>query len=101
MPAMSDTKERTSLSVGQVAVRWGCSRERVQALIRAGRLAAFRMPSAGRFGEATRVSLAAVLAAEEAWSVLPVRPILRPPQPGRKLKHLRLPCGPCPEGDPG
>jgi hypothetical protein len=84
-------RERESLSVGQVAARWGCGRQRVHSLIRAGKLAAFTLPSAGRYGRALRIPRAAVLAAEADWAELPARPAVpRPPPVGTRLKHLRL-----------
>lgn len=83
-----------------VAARWGCDRARVHALIRAGKLEAIRIPSAGRFGEALRVPLAAVLAAEQEWAVLPPRATLKPPPVGRPLRHLRQHAEQSTEGVP-
>ncbi len=59
-----------ALSVGQLAKRWGVSTDRIWQLIRAGHLPeAFTIPSAGRYGETTKIPLRAVVGAEEAWLV--------------------------------
>jgi hypothetical protein len=89
--------ERESLSVGQVAARWGCGRQRVHSLIRAGKLTAFTLPATGPYHPTLRIPRAAVLAAEAAWAELPEAvPVPRPKARPRtaelpRLKHLRLP----------
>ena len=58
------------MSIGQVATRWGVSRQRVVRLIDAGEIAdAFTIPSKGRFREATRIPVASVLDAEARWTI--------------------------------
>ena len=58
-----------SLSVGQLARRWGVSADRVRRLIDAGHLpGAFTIPSAGRYGATLKIPLVAVIQAEtEDW----------------------------------
>jgi hypothetical protein len=53
-----------ALTPGQLARRWGLGVDRVRQLIQEGELpGAFRVPSAGRYGEAIRVPLATVVQA--------------------------------------
>lgn len=62
-----------TLTVGQLARRWGISRDHVRQIIDEGRLpGVFRIPSAGRYGEAVKIPLASVVKAEtEDWAVAP------------------------------
>lgn len=71
-----DTVEVQTFSVGQLARRWRVDRARVHALIRAGKLEAFTLPSAGRFGAVLRVPVAAVVTLETAGLPAP-RPSAR------------------------
>ena len=58
------------LSVGQLAKRWAIGTDRVQRLIDAGKIPrVFRVPAAGKFGQATRIPLDAVLEVEERWQL--------------------------------
>jgi hypothetical protein len=58
------------LTPGQLARRWGLGIDRVRRLIQTGRLpGAFKVPSAGRYGETVRIPLAAVLQAEKEWAI--------------------------------
>lgn len=67
--ARSKTQCR-ALSVGQLASRWGLSADRVRRLLDSGRLpGAFKVPSAGKYGEAIRIPLATILKAEEKWAI--------------------------------
>ena len=57
------------MTVGQVATRWGVSRDRVQSLLNDGELCdAFVIPSSGRFGETLKIPLETVLEAETRWA---------------------------------
>jgi len=61
-----------ALTPGQLARRWGLGVDRVRGLIQSGKVpGAFRVPSAGRYGKAVRIPLAAVLQAEKEWAVAP------------------------------
>jgi hypothetical protein len=61
-----------SLSPGQSARRWGLAADRVCRLVEGRQLpGAFRVPAVGRYGEAIRIPMAAVLQAEEEWAVVP------------------------------
>jgi len=90
----NEMKKRESLSVGQLAVRWALSSDRIHRLIDAGKLpGAFRVPSAGRYGEAVRIPLSSVEAAETKWSIAPnatiaERPPPRPTSPSPLMKHF-------------
>lgn len=96
MPDNDDGVKATALSVNQVAARWGVGRSRVHALIKSGRLPAIRLPAAGRYAEALRVPVSAVLVFEAENTLLPIRESLRPPPVRvRKFKHLRLPAEQC------
>jgi hypothetical protein len=64
-------RRKASLSVRQLALRWGVGESRIKSLIETGELPAFTLPSAGRFGKTIRIPLASVKAAERDWSVLP------------------------------
>jgi hypothetical protein len=73
-----------SLSVGQLARRWGVSADRVRKLVSSGQLpGAFTIPSAGRYGAAVKVPLATVLQVEEGWAVAPPKQAARPKRPRR------------------
>mgnify|MGYP001825995877 CR=1 FL=1 len=62
--------QRDALSVGQLASRWAVSVERIKRLVQTGQLpGAFKVPSAGKFGEAVRIPLSTVLQAEENWAI--------------------------------
>ena len=62
-----------TLTVSQLAQRWHVDPSRIHALIRAGFFpTAFRIPSAGRFGEAIKIPLADVLEAQQKWAIQPV-----------------------------
>ena len=64
--------QRGALSIGQLARRWGLGADRVRRLVENGLLpGAFKVPSAGKFGEAVRIPLSAILQAEEDWAVAP------------------------------
>jgi hypothetical protein len=59
-----------ALSVGQLARRWGLGVSRVRDLVENGLLpGAFRIPSAGKFGEAVRIPLGTIQRAEEEWGI--------------------------------
>lgn len=61
---------RAALSVDQLARRWGLGSERVRRLVEMGLLpGSFKVPSAGRYGEAIRIPLSTVLQAEEDWAI--------------------------------
>ncbi len=62
-----------TLTVSQLAQRWHVDPSRIHALIRAGFFpGAFRIPSAGRFGEAVKIPLADVLEAQKKWAIQPI-----------------------------
>src|ERR1044072_9301888 len=63
--------EKFTLTPGALARRWGVDRGRIHALIRAGKLRAFKLPGAGRYGEVLKIPVEAVLAAEEDWAIVP------------------------------
>jgi hypothetical protein len=62
-----------ALTIGQLARRWSISPERVRQLALGGDLpGAFRIPSAGRYGETIKIPLATVVRLEtEEWAVAP------------------------------
>ena len=63
-----------ALSPGQLARRWGLAVDRVRRLIESGRLpGAFKVPAAGRYGEAIRIPLASIVQAEQEWAIGPDR----------------------------
>jgi hypothetical protein len=93
MPRRPSTLE--ALSPGQLARRWGLGVDRVRQLVVSGHLpGAFKVPAAGRYGEALRVPLAAILKAEQDWSIVPVGIGMLPKRRGRRngsppmLKHF-------------
>jgi hypothetical protein len=62
-----------TLTVSQLAKRWHVDQARIHALVRAGFFpGAFRIPSAGRFGETTKIPLADVLEAQKNWAIQPI-----------------------------
>ena len=64
--------QRGALSVGQLARRWGLGADRVRRLVDNGLLpGSFKVPSAGKYGEAVRIPLSVILQAEEDWAVAP------------------------------
>jgi len=66
----SPKTQPAALSVGQLARRWGVGVDRVRKLAESGLLpGSFRVPSAGRYGEAVRVPMANVLQAEQDWTI--------------------------------
>jgi Helix-turn-helix domain len=99
IPSKKPKTDRTCLSVAAIARRWGVDPTRVYALIRAGKLPAFTLPSAGRFGEVLRVNVYDLIEFEAHQVVLPRPPSRRPPSPagatGPRLKHLRQRDGLC------
>lgn len=61
--------QRGALSIGQLARRWGLGVDRVRRLVENGLLpGSFKVPSAGKHGEAVRIPLSAILQAEEEWA---------------------------------
>ncbi len=60
-----------SLSVGQLARRWRISVDRLRCLVEAGQIEAFQIPSAGRYGESTRILVRSIRRAERIWAILP------------------------------
>jgi hypothetical protein len=85
-----------TLTIGQLARRWGVSVDRVRKLVQGGRLpGAFAIPSAGRYGATVKVPLATVLQLEtEDWAVVPdkqrawPKPSRRRDDSGPALKHF-------------
>ncbi len=98
---------------GQLAKRWGIGVDRVRALVDAGRLTgAFRIPSAGKYGEAVKIPADTVERAEQDWQVSPASSPKRPPsRRGRnscpalrnfpELATTPEPGAGCPEGAQG
>ncbi|QEG36204.1 hypothetical protein Pr1d_35160 [Bythopirellula goksoeyrii] len=66
---VSSNLPHRSHSIGQVAKKWGISPERVRQLILTGKLGAFEIPSAGKYGKALRIPHEYVEAAEMEWAV--------------------------------
>ena len=79
-----------TLTVGQLARRWGVSVDRVRGLVEGGHLpGAFTIPSAGRYGATLKIPLATVIQVEaEDWAVVPQ------PQAGPKPGRRRGDAGP-------
>ena len=83
-----------SLSIGQLAKRWGVAPERIRSLIESGVLPnVFEIPSSGRYGTTVRIPWASVLEAEHLWQLAPsVASRPRPPQrsvlANGSLRHL-------------
>ena len=62
--------QRGTLSIGQLARRWGLGADRVRRLVESGLLpGSFKVPSAGKYGEAVRIPLSAILQAEKDWAI--------------------------------
>lgn len=62
-----------ALSPGQLARRWGIGVDRVRRLVESGKIpGAFRIPAVGRYGEAVKIPLAAVLEQEQEWAITPM-----------------------------
>ena len=78
---MVASKQRESLSVGQLAARWGVGVDRIRRMIEAGQLpGTFRLPSAGRYGQAVRIPIDVVLKLEESWTAVQVPAKKKPPR---------------------
>lgn len=103
--------QRGALSMGQLARQWGLGVDRVRRLVETGLLpGSFKIPSAGKYGEAIRIRLSTVIQVEQEW-VIPehgqelMDKCPRPRQRGRlsslthfpELSHER--GGVCREGD--
>lgn len=75
-----------TLTVGQLAKRWGISRDHVRQLIEGGHLGGvFSIPSAGRYGSVTKIPLDSVLQAEtDNWAVTPKKPERARPKSSRR-----------------
>jgi excisionase family DNA binding protein len=95
MPRTAASRE--TLTMGQLARRWGISRDHVRQLVASGSLpGVFTIPSAGRYGAAIKIPLASVIQAETTdWSLVPQREgEARPKRPQRRsnsgpaLKHF-------------
>lgn len=86
MGTMSERQMRgaksDSLTVGLVAARLGIERSHVRALVESGEFPnAYVIPSAGRYGETTKIPKADVEAALERWKVQGI------PEPKRTAKR--------------
>jgi len=84
-----------TLTVGQLAKRWGIGRDHASKLADANAIPGiFTIPSAGRYGAAVRIPLSSVLLAEQEWANSPEdRQPLKRPQYQRnghspRLKHF-------------
>jgi len=87
--------ECQTLTVGQLARRWGVSAARIRQLVQGGRLpGAFTIPLAGHYGATAKIPLATVIqAATQDWVVIPgqqagPRPRRRRGDTGPALKHF-------------
>ena len=78
--------QRQTLTIGQLAKRWGISRHHVRQLIEDGHLGGvFCVPSAGRYGAVTKIPLDSVLKAEtENWAVTLKKPERARPRSSRR-----------------
>lgn len=75
-----------ALSIGQLAKRWSVAENRIRELIDAGQLSgAFKIPSAGRYGETIKIPLDSILRAECDWAVTPSTP----ESPPRRRRNVR------------
>ncbi len=86
-------QERGTLSVRQLALRWGVGEQRIRSLIDAGfLLGAFKVPSSGKYGETIRIPIEAVRDAESEWAIesesATGRKKRRPKRRGAKLNHF-------------
>jgi len=62
--------QRGALSIGQLARRWGLGADRVRRLVENGLLpGSFKVPSAGKYGEAVRIPLSTIQQAEKQWAI--------------------------------
>jgi hypothetical protein len=75
-----------TLTIGQLARRWGVSADRVRKLILAGLMpGAFAIPSAGRYGATIKVPLTTVVQAEaQDWAIVPEKQGIRRKSPRRQ-----------------
>jgi hypothetical protein len=89
--------ERRSLTLGQLARRWGLSRDHARQLVLDGHLpGAFTIPSAGRYGAVLKIPLASIIQVESDWAVIfekirtarPKPPSRRNSDSGPALKHF-------------
>ncbi len=63
-----------TLSVGQLAKRWGVSPQRIRRMVEDGSLTgAFRIPASGRYRTCIKIPLCTVLEAEDRWAVIPAK----------------------------
>ena len=87
----SNEQKREAFSVGQLARRWSVSPERIRKLIERGLLFAFRIPSAGKYGETVKVPRQVVMDTEQSWAVVPSQPTMKKPprRRGGSLPALR------------
>ena len=75
-----------TLTPGQLAKRWGVSVDRFRGLLECGEITgAFRIPSAGRYGEAIKIPLASVLEVEKRWAIGSPDVPSAPKKPRRRL----------------
>ena len=106
LPMPRPQAQRLTLTIGQLAKRWGISCHHVRQLIEDGHLGGvFCVPSAGRYGAVTKIPLDSVLKAEtENWAVTPKKPERARPRPSRRggdpgpaLRHFpKLAASPAP-----
>jgi hypothetical protein len=67
-----ESTSANSLTIGQLAKRWSVAEARIRQLIEAGKImGVFRIPSAGRYRETTKIPLASIQTAEREWAVVP------------------------------
>ncbi len=83
-------KTVATVTVGQLATRWGVSADRIRGLIDAGQIqGAFQIPSAGRFGSTVKIPLCVVESLEADWQVGRTYPKRRrSPETISGLRHL-------------
>ena len=79
-----------SLTVGQLARRWGVSADRIRQLVQSGYLAGvFTIPSAGRYGATLKIPLSTVIQLEtEDWAVALKKPQRAGPRSPRRRGDL-------------
>lgn len=82
-----------TLTVGQLARRWGVGNDRIRRMIQAGILkGSFEIPSVGRYRSAIKIPRSVIERAERDWGIGPrpnsIRPRQRPSRTGPALKHL-------------
>lgn len=83
---------RESLSVGQLAKRWAVGVDRIRKLIEEGQLPeAFRVPASGVYGEALRIPIKTIQAAEAKWTVEKRSQPRRKKRPNGKAALLNFP----------